>query len=178
MARHLIIDGYNLLGARGKLGAKLGSDTESIREELLQELARYRTRTSHAVSLVFDGWQQGMGSERHEHRSGVEVIFSRKGERADQVIQRMAREYGADCAVVSSDREVTNYAKDMGAFTMRADEFDRQLRSSVGVTRRGNAGMGLGEKDESDIPRRTEKKGNPKKLPKSVRKRQRQLKSF
>lgn len=178
MAKHLIIDGYNLLGARGKLGAKLGKDAESIREELLRELSLYRTRTTHAVSLVFDGWQQGMGTERHEHRAGVELLYSKKGERADQVIQRLAKEYGADCAVVSSDREVADYAREMGAFVMRAEEFDRQLRKAGAVPRRRTPGVGLGEKDESEVPRRSDKKGNPKKLPKALRKRQRQLKSF
>ncbi len=178
MGKHLIIDGYNLLGARGKIGGQGAQTHEFLREELLQELAQYRIRTRHAVTVVFDGWQQGMGTEHHEHRAGVEVIFSRKGEPADQVIQRLADEYRTDCAVVSSDREVSDYAKKMGAFVMRADEFDRQIRQATGGIRGKSLRKDIGEKDETDLPRRREKKGNPKKLPKSVRKRQRQLKSF
>ena len=178
MAKHLIIDGYNLLGARGKLSPKHHPDMESLREELLRELSLYGTKTAHAVSVVFDGWQQGMGSEHHEHRAGVQVLYSRRGEQADQVIQRLARQYGADCAVVSSDREVMDHARAQGAFIMRADEFDRQLRKSPVDRKRSRPAVGLGEKDESEILRRPNKKGNPKKLPKSVRKRQRKLNSF
>ena len=61
---------------------------EAARDMLLQRLARYRQRKGHAITLVFDGWQAGSGSEHHEFQSGIEVIYSKRGERADQVIQR------------------------------------------------------------------------------------------
>ncbi len=105
------------------------------------------------------------------------MIYSRLGERADQVIQRLAEEYGPDCAVVSSDREVAGYARARGAFVISALEFESRLqpagRSAV-PDRRAE----MGERDV-DLPRRPgEKKGNPRKLPKDMRKRLRQLKSF
>ena len=118
MATHLIIDGYNLLGVRGQVGP----DSESARERLLRDLSAYRQRKSHSITVVFDGWQQGMGAERREHRAGVEVVYSRRGERADQVIQRLVEEFGLDCAVVSSDREVADFAKSRGAFVMGSSE--------------------------------------------------------
>ncbi len=178
MVKHLIIDAYNLLGARGMVRAQRGSSSESVRENLIKELALYRQRKSHPLTVVFDGWQQGLGTERHEHRAGLEVIYSRRGERADQVIQRLAHEYGSDCAVVSSDREVADFARSTGAFVMGAVEFDLRLRESVSGQSRHAPPRKFSEKD-SDLPRhRPEKKGNPKKLPKAARKRLRQLKAF
>ena len=111
---HLIIDGYNLLGARGQIGRAAGRDAESVRERLLRELAAYRQWKTHPITVVFDGWQEGFGAEHREHRGGIEVVYSRRGERADQVIQRLAAEFGRDCAVVSSDREVADFAKAQG----------------------------------------------------------------
>lgn len=177
MLKHLIIDGYNLLGARGSVEASAAS---SMRETLLRELAAYRQGKRHPITVVFDGWLHGLGAEHREHRSGIEVVYSRRGQRADQVIQRMAEEYGADCAVVSSDREVAGFARSRGAFIIGALEFERRLREATRAPapprRPGRQGF---DKDREDAPRRAlEKKGNPKKLPKAVRKRLRQLKSF
>jgi len=174
---HLIIDGYNLLGVRGQVGHQAGMASESAREQLLRDLSGYRQRKGYPITVVFDGWQQGIGTERREHRAGVEVVYSRRGERADQVIQRLAEEFGRDCAVVSSDREVADFARARGAFVIGASEFEPRLRAlPAGVQR-----TGLRQKDpvEDDLPRRNpDKKGNARKLPKALRKRNRQLRGF
>ncbi|TKB71070.1 MAG: NYN domain-containing protein [Nitrospira sp.] len=172
MSNHLIIDGYNLLGARGQIAPHSGANLEAAREGLIRELARYHQQKAHAITLVFDGWQQGSGVERHEHRSGVRVMYTKRGERADQVIQRLAGRDGRDCSVVSSDREVMEAARASGAFVVSSAEFARKLQAPTASVRPG-------EKDERDLPpRRPDKKGNPRKLPKSVRRRQARLKRF
>lgn len=172
MNTHVIVDGYNLLGARGQVGP----DLEFAREQLLRDLSTYRQRKGHPVTVVFDGWQQAIGAERREHRMGVQVVYSKRGERADQVIQRLAEEFGRDCAVVSSDREVTDFAKSRGAFVMGSVEFDSKLRTAPVAFARS----GLKQKAEEDyLPTRTaDKKGNARKLPKALRRRNRQLRGF
>ena len=172
MSTHLIIDGYNLLGRTGGLSDHI----ESARESLLQVLAAYRHRKNHAITVVFDGWQQGQPTERREHRAGVQVIYSKRGERADQVIQRLAREYGADCAVVSSDHEVARSAKVSGAFILGAQEFAMKLWATPSGG--GVAHKELDTREEEPRPRDPKKKGNPRKLPKALRQRSRQLKRF
>ena len=128
MALHLIVDGYNLLAQTGRISAGTNLHSETAREALLQDLAAYRQRRSHTITVVFDGWQQGWGIEQREHRLGLEIIFSRRGEKADQVIQRLAAEFGPACAVVSSDREIIEFAGAQGAFVMKAQEFVGKLR--------------------------------------------------
>lgn len=169
---HLIIDGYNLLGVRGQVGP----NSESARERLLRELSTYRQRKGHPITVVFDGWQQGMGAERREHRIGIEVVYSRRGERADQVIQRLVEEFGRDCAVVSSDREVADFAKSRGAFVMGSSEFEARLRAAPSGASRFILKQTV---LEENLPRRVqEKKGNARRLPKALRKRNRQLRGF
>ncbi len=130
------------------------------------------------MTLVFDGWRQGLAVERHEHRAGVQVIYSKKGERADQVIQRLASEFGPDCAVVSSDREVADFARTHGAFVMGAAEFELKLHADAIGNLRSAAIPSRKDSEEALPPPRREKKGNPRKLPKSLRKRNRQLRGF
>lgn len=174
MAMHLIIDGYNLLARVGGMGVL---HSEVAREALLRDLAAYRQRKGHAVTVVFDGWQHGQPIEGREHRAGVQVIYSKRGERADQVIQRLAREYGSDCAIVSSDHEIVATAKAHGAFVIGAQEFSdkvRWLSQSAGVLAHKELDTG-----EDSLPRRDqEKKGNPRKLPKAKRQRSKQLRRF
>src|SRR5574342_961993 len=130
MALHLIVDGYNLLAQTSRISGGVSLHSEVARESFLRDLAAYRQRKSHAITVVFDGWQQGWSTEQREHRLGLEIIFSRRGEKADQVIQRMAAEFGAACAVVSSDREIIDCAKAQGAFVMKAQEFAGKLRET------------------------------------------------
>ncbi len=177
MATTLIIDGYNLLGARHPTQHKENTLSESGREELLRMLAAYRQRKGHAILVVFDGWRTGSTLEQHERRLGIDVVYSRRGERADQVIQRLAWDHGTSCAVVSSDHEVVNSARIAGAFVISATEFWSRLHT-LSSDRDRQRFKELDSEREAPFKARSEKKGNPRKLPKSQRKRRQQLKGF
>jgi uncharacterized protein len=178
MARHLIVDGYNLLALTGRIGAGVSLHSEMARESFLRDLAAYRQRKSHLITVVFDGWQQGWSVEQREHRLGLEIIFSRRGEKADQVIQRLAAEFGSACAVVSSDRQIIDFARAQGAFVMKAQEFIGKLQGPSNVTYASlHKELDTGEENMRS-KRGPEKRGNPRKLPKALRQRNRQLKRF
>ena len=177
MALHVIVDGYNLLAQTSRTGGGVSLHSEQAREDLVRELAVYHQRKSHAVTVVFDGWQHGWGTERREHRLGLEVIFSRRGEKADQVIQRLAAEFGSECAVVSSDREIIDFARVQGAFVMKAQEFVGKLREASNAVG-GSLHKELDTGEDRRPQRGAEKRGNPRKLPKAQRQRSQQLKRF
>ena len=170
MPTHLIIDGYNLLGIRGGLRG----DVEAKREALIRDLAGYRHRKGHPVMVVFDGWRSGHPVQGAEWREGVEVIYSKHGEQADAVVKRLADKYGSDCAVVSSDHEIGNFARAHGSTVLTSGEFETRLQMSGA---RPAACKWEAEGDEP-VRRDPKKKGNPKKLPKSLREKVRQLKKF
>ena len=177
MATHLLVDGYNLLGSARMAGSAAPGRLEAARDGLLHALAGYRQRKGHAITVVFDGWQGGLGAEQREFQSGVEVVYSKRGERADQVIERLARLYGRDCAVVSSDHEVANAARAAGAFVIGAPEFRAKLHERPSRA----AALAFKELDRGEaevVKRSKDKGGNPRKLPKSLRKRNQQLREF
>ena len=177
MSSHIIIDGYNLLGVSGLTSRGGSQDGEAVRELLLQDLSRYHRRMSHPVTIVFDAWRQIGGSQRQEHRAGVTVIFSRQGEQADQVIQKMVRDFQGKCVVVSSDHEVMNTARAQGAMVMTSQEFWPKLRRPSPPSRSRPAFKSADE-DPDTMKDRSKKKGNPRKLPKAARKRIRDLGRF
>lgn len=173
MSTHLIIDGYNVLGKRGQVGV----NSQMAREHFVQELMMYRQRKSHAITVVFDGWKQGLSSEHREHRSGVEVIYSKRGEQADQVIGRLVAEFGGSCAVVSSDHEIQRVAKAHEAFVISASEFEARLRERA-TSAQPMAYRGKDAEEDGPPKRDPAKKGNARKLPKKLRRRNQQLRGF
>jgi len=173
MPIHLIIDGYNLLGVRGGLRG----DVEARREQLIRDLAGYRQRKGHPVTVVFDGWRSGRPIERAEWREGIQVVFSKHGEQADAVVKRFAALYGAGCAVVTSDHEIVNFARAQGSQVLTAGEFETRLQMS-GARPAARKRAAEEEEDSNPVRRDQKKKGNPRKLPKNLRKKASQLKKF
>ncbi|UCE63494.1 MAG: NYN domain-containing protein [Nitrospirota bacterium] len=177
MPNHLIIDGYNLLGVSGGMGPMGSQDGEAVRESLLQDLNRYHQRMGHRVTVVFDAWRQVGGVQRQEHRAGVTVIYSRQGEQADQVIQKMVRDAKGECVVVSSDHEVMNTARAHGAMVITSQEFWPKIKRPTPPSISRSRGKSQDEEIES-MRSPSKKKGNPHKLPKAKRKRIRNLGKF
>ena len=108
-------------------------------------------------------------------------MYSAEGERADQVIQQLIRQYGKETAVVSSDLEVTNVARAFGAFVIRSQEFLTRLQrgSQPKTAVRASRGTLVAKDEREEAPTRPkEKKGNPRKLPKKLRQRNRIMKRF
>jgi hypothetical protein len=125
---HIIIDGYNLIRQSDSLRRLDRLSLEEGRNELIRRIARYRKSRGHKVTVVFDGWMDGSAKEERLRDDGVTVIYSRRGETADEVIKRMARaERGTELVVVSSDREVAEAAVRAGAVAIPSPEFEKRM---------------------------------------------------
>jgi predicted RNA-binding protein with PIN domain len=163
MPLHLIIDGYNLIRQSPWLSHLDARDLEEGREALLQALSDYRRRRpQHKVTVVFDGWQGGALQESRDQYQGVGVIFSRRGERADEVIKRLLAREGQGAVMVSSDRELQNFADRVGATWVAAPQFETQYLK--------NSASGQEEEhEETPGPRASAKKGPARRLKKSLR---------
>jgi predicted RNA-binding protein with PIN domain len=135
----IIIDGYNLIASEDGLRGVL----EHKRNGLVKQLARYQKTKGFSVSVVFDGWKSGKFNETSEKSEGVTVVFSRQGEKADDVVVRLARQRGSGCVVVSSDREVRNNVEKFGATVIYAAEFNEILR--------GLDAPGVGDQEDFDL---------------------------
>ena len=179
--KHLIIDGYNVLGAMGLPPEKVVGKGETHRDQFVARLGLYSQAIHCQVTVIFDAWRQPGSMRQTSHQTGVTVIYSAEGERADQVIQQLIRQYGNESAVVSSDLEVTNVARAFGAFVIRSQEFLTRLQkgSQQRKTVRSARGKPAVKDDSEDVTMRPkDKKGNPRKLPKKLRQRNRIMKRF
>ncbi|MDP6506140.1 MAG: NYN domain-containing protein, partial [Planctomycetota bacterium] len=102
-----LIDGYNVIYADDELAHFMKDGLlEQAREKLLRLLVQFKAATGNKVSVVFDG-SSPYGGLPVDARMGIRMIFSRKPEKADDVIvEEIVRETNpAQLVVVSSDRE-------------------------------------------------------------------------
>ncbi len=168
----LAIDGYNVISAL--TGEALGYlDIEAERGELNQLLAKYRSVSKHRVTVVYDGGQASCGEPRRYSERGVNIVFSPLGKSADRILIEMARRYGSGLTVVTSDREVAEGAGKSGAVALESGEFCQRLLMVLG----GDDGLDDDEPVTKQRRHVTEKKGNPRKLSKKERQRNRRLRS-
>lgn len=160
---HLIIDGYNLLHVgRSPIGIT-STDLQRKRDQLIHELSRYRQMKPCEITIVFDGWQGGWGSEKRERVKGIELIFSKLGEKADEVVKRLVREKGSGPVVITSDRDVSTYVERFGIPVIPSDQFRERMEQAAAVSQK------RGEIDEEE-GRRLKKKG-PSRRPSKKEKR-------
>jgi hypothetical protein len=137
MKMHLLIDGYNLLHVNRSLSSLNSMELQRERDRLIDELSAYRQRKPCDITIVFDGWQGGWTVEKKEKRRGIEIVFSRLGEKADEVIKRLIRERGSGTVLISSDRELIHYAGRMSVSAIPSDRFQDRIERSVLDPERG-----------------------------------------
>lgn len=163
----LLIDGYNLLHT----GSSSALKSEQEVEELIERLRRYKRQKTHTITVIFDGYERGMPIERKEQIKGIGVVYSRLGEKADQVIERLVKQCGGSCLVVTSDRALSDSVETHGAVVIDSESFIERLNIAEYVELKGAR-----ETDESEeIGIHTRKKGNPKRKTKKERERIRKL---
>jgi predicted RNA-binding protein with PIN domain len=169
---HLIIDGYNVIRQSPQLQLLDAMDLQAGREALLELLAHYRSRSHHRITVVFDGWQHGDLKESRDRHEGMLIIYSRRGERADEVIKRLLQQERERALVVTSDREIQVCAEQVRAAWINADQFEMSY-----LHQPSDAPDHEPENDVSS-PRGRHKKGPAKRLSKRQRQRQQRLKKL
>ena len=127
---HLIIDGYNLLHVSFSSPHVNSVQLQWERDRLIDQLSTYQKLKSCEITVIFDGWQGGWSTEKRERKKGIELIFSKLGEKADEVIKRLVREKGSGAIVITSDREVSKFAEKMDVAVISSDQFREKIEQS------------------------------------------------
>jgi predicted RNA-binding protein with PIN domain len=119
---HLVVDGYNV--TKGGFG---DVSLEQQRNRLVNGLGGIAAQTGAEITCVFDGAERMVGLPPAPR--GVRVLFSRKGETADDLIRRLVRAEpaGRPVVVISSDREVADGVRRHGAYPLGSDALLRRL---------------------------------------------------
>jgi len=90
-AHYLIVDGHSVIFAWPELRKLHARRSYLAREALLKQLRDYQDWTGVNVVVVFDG--KGKRVEATSDPAEVQVFYSRNGQSADAIIERLASKY-------------------------------------------------------------------------------------
>ena len=116
MKKIIIVDGYNVINALPTLEVKIDQSLEAARLALANHLLKWKN--SFKIYLVFDGRNEMLTDNPASLLSGIECIFTRSKEKADDRIIKMLRDFSADkveITVISNDNYIRNNCRAYGA---------------------------------------------------------------
>jgi len=170
---HIIIDGYNLIRQSDHLRRAERVALEEGRHALLRFLAPYRERSRHRLTVVFDGWEGGSAYEERDREGGIDILYSRRGEKADDVIKRLAEKSGREVVVVTSDRDIGHFVERCGGVAVASPVFAGIVAGDHPLPMSPPPGQYPGSREEEDDQaaekRGTKKKGPAKKISRKER---------
>ncbi|MFW6132075.1 MAG: NYN domain-containing protein [Candidatus Aminicenantaceae bacterium] len=124
-----LIDGNNLLGY---LFPENIRDPEN-KYSLISKLSIFQKLTKTRVILVFDGPPDLNIKDKYFRIKKFSIIYPPFQEKADEIIKEIILKQ-TDLRrffVVSSDREIRNFAQKNRAKTLKCDEFHKQLKKAL-----------------------------------------------
>ena len=104
----ILVDGYSLLHKWPELAPGKARFSAAARDELVQKLTLYRDAVGTPLTIVFDGANQDIRLSTVDSTPQVEILYSRAGQTADQIIERVAHRmapYGEILAVTDDFAE-------------------------------------------------------------------------
>jgi predicted RNA-binding protein with PIN domain len=104
----ILVDGYSLLHSWPRLAPGQPRHSAAAREELIRRLTLYQDASGVPITIFFDGSGPSLGTHTAISSSEVEVLYSRAGQTADDLIERVAHRfqpYGEVLAVTDDHAE-------------------------------------------------------------------------
>lgn len=129
----ILIDGYSLLHHWPDLAAGQARHSERARDELIRVLTQYHDITGEPVTIFFDGAGAPPAISKPQSSRDVEVLFSRAGQTADDMIERAAHRFQSygEVLVVTDDTAERDTVGGMGASVCSCANFIRTIEDAL-----------------------------------------------
>jgi predicted RNA-binding protein with PIN domain len=101
---YLIVDGHSVIFAWPELRRLHGRRTSLAREALTKRLRNYQDWTGTRVAVVFDG--KGPTVNVTSDPGEIQIFYSRAGQTADSVIERLASNYAGRFRLLVATNDV------------------------------------------------------------------------
>jgi predicted RNA-binding protein with PIN domain len=130
----ILVDGYSLLHNWPELAPRQPRHSMAARDGLISILTHYRDAIGTPITIIFDGGGAPKGTEKPHSTPELEVLFSRKGQTADDIIERVTHRlvrYG-DVLVVTDDFAERDTVISLGGSAASCDQFIAQINTTLG----------------------------------------------
>lgn len=133
--RILLVDGHSVIFAWPDLTEIHQRNTASARENLVRRLTGLQDSTEWEVAVVFDGRGAKASSDSVPH--GIAVFYSKSGQTADEIIERLAAKYSATCevTVASDDHMERTTVEALGGMSMSTQQLLSETNSAGSALR-------------------------------------------
>jgi predicted RNA-binding protein with PIN domain len=129
----ILVDGYSLLHNWPELAPGRARHSAAARDELIRLLTLYQDAVGTPVTIFFDGASVRGGRPPAASASEVEVLYSRTGQTADQMIERAAHRFGpyGEVLAVTDDGAERDTVINMGGLASSCWNFVQTLESAL-----------------------------------------------
>lgn len=126
----LLVDGYNIIFAWEELKELANVNIDSARDRLIDILINYQGYKGNRLILVFDAYKVKGGKENLVKQGGIDIIYTREAETADEYIAKTSQALRKEgrVTVATSDSLVQMIIFGSGAIRLSANELLREVR--------------------------------------------------
>ena len=131
----ILVDGYSLLHHWEELAPAKPRHSFHARDALVAALTQYQDSSGTPLTVIFDGSGAPPDTPKNETaKGGIEVLFSKKGQTADQIIERVAhlmKPYG-EVMVVTNDFAERETVISLGSVACSCENFIQMMDDTLG----------------------------------------------
>jgi hypothetical protein len=153
----ILVDGYSLLHNWPELAPGQPRHSARARDELVHVLTRYHDATGEPMTVFFDGAGAPAGVPAKASSAAVEVLFSRAGQTADEMIERAAHRFQAygEVLVVTDDHAERDTVAGIGGMTASCANFIRMIENALMELRDELRSHNRAERNRFNRPQKT-----------------------
>jgi len=129
----ILVDGYSLLHNWPGLAPGRARHSAAARDELIRRLTLYQDAAGTPITVFFDGSSPPVGKATAVDSSAVEVLYSRQGQTADQMIERAAYRFGpyGEVLAVTDDHAERDTVISLGGSTASCWNFIQMVQDAL-----------------------------------------------
>ncbi len=129
----ILVDGYSLLHEWTELAPGRPRFSAAAREALVSRLTQYSDAVGTPVTIFFDGNGAALGKSEGPGARQVEVLFSRSGQTADDLIERAAYRFSAygEVLAVTNDHAERDTVISMGGLASSCLNFIQTVENAL-----------------------------------------------
>ena len=129
----ILVDGYSLLHNWPGLAPGRARHSAAARDELIRRLTLYQDAAGTPITVFFDGSRPPVGKANAVDSTVVEVLYSRQGQTADQMIERAAHRFGpyGEVLAVTDDHAERDTVISLGGSTASCWNFIQDVENAL-----------------------------------------------
>lgn len=150
----LIVDGHSMIFQWPELSQNYASQGAMVRDTLVRMLTSLQDCSDWSVAVVFDG--RGVKPSAEENPGGIKIFYSKTGQTADSIIERLAAKYGPACDVtVATDDNLERLTvESFGAVAISSRQLQSEMEAAEKDVRLAIQQMKKRERGGSKTPQR------------------------